>query len=511
MKNITICCDGTWNTPDQREGSTPAPTNVVRLHNVVAEADDAGTSQRKYYHPGVGTDGSWWDKMVGGGVGAGLDRNIMSAYRELCDHYETGDHIFLFGFSRGAYTVRSLAGLLSCCGLLDTRQTPEAQIWPRIERVFQRGYRQKSERRDAWDAWGWAFHQAPEQAGPIPIRLLGVWDTVGALGIPDDMALLNLLDKRHDYTFHDTALSASVQTARHALALDELRASFQPALWESKLEGRDVKQLWFPGVHSDIGGGYHESGLSDAALQWMIEQAASCGLAFQGEMLKQIVPDPHGVLHDSCRGIFSLLPTQPRSIPAIGAGADLHPSAAARQSNPPIHQCPYRQPRTLTAAAPLELDVFAAQQWNQTGLWLEAGVAYAFTARGEWIDSSIKCGPAGASDGHFQPAELAHVAGTALGKVEGWFKALTNNDAAAFRFTKRHEDMPWFCLVGAVANGGGVDAKGHSEPHESFMIGAGCVHTPKKSGYFLAYANDAWNCYGNNRGRVQLSVVKQAA
>ena len=511
MKNMTICCDGTWNTPDQQVGGAPAPTNVVRLYNAVSAAGGNGEMQRKYYHPGVGTDGSWWDKMLGGGVGAGLDRNIMSAYRELCDHYETGDQIFLFGFSRGAYTVRSLAGLVSGCGLLDTRATPEEQIWQRIERVLQCGYRYKSERRDAWQALGWAFHPAPDGAGAIPIRFVGVWDTVGALGIPDDMAVLNLLDNRHDYTFHDTELSASVQTARHALALDELRASFQPTLWSSNLDGRDVRQLWFPGVHSDIGGGYHETGLSDGPLAWMIEEAAACGLAFQDAMRQQIAPAFHGILHESGRGAFALMPTQPRSIPQIGARSELHRSALDRQSNPPIHQCPYRQPRSVPPAAALELDVFAAQKWNETGLWLEAGCAYAFTARGEWIDSSIKCGPAGASDGNFQPAELAHVAGTALGKVEDWFKALANNDAAAFRFTKRHEDMPWFCLVGAVANGGGVDAKGHTLPHESFMIGADRVYIPKKSGYFFAYANDAWNCYGNNRGHVQLSVAKQAA
>src|SRR5690242_21842388 len=119
----------------------------------------------------------------------------MSAYRELCDHYDSsgaGDRIFLFGFSRGAYTVRSLAGFMSCCGLLDPAGLEEPEIWTRIEQLFDRGYRRHTEKRDAWDRLGWRFRNAANEA--VPIHFLGVWDTVGALGIPDDMAFLNLID-----------------------------------------------------------------------------------------------------------------------------------------------------------------------------------------------------------------------------------------------------------------------------------------------------------------------------
>lgn len=503
MKNIVICCDGTWNTPDKRDGGVPVPTNVVRLYNAVAEVDQGGTKQSRYYHPGVGTDGSWWDKAVGGGTGRGLDRNILSAYRELCDQYQAGDRIFLFGFSRGAYTVRSLGGLVSCCGLLDTSGLSEAQTWERIEHVFQKGYRRKSENRTVWQGLGWKFRNEPGEV--IPVRFLGVWDTVGALGIPDDMAFLNLIDSLHDHTFHDTALSPAIQTARHAVALDEMRASFQPTLWTAA-PGQDARQVWFPGVHADVGGGYRETGLSDGALDWMVKEATACGLAFDAAITGQIKPDHLDVLHDSCSGAFALLPTQPRSAPQMKASSEIDASAIRRQSTPPIHQCPYRRMRAFAAPTPLSLDVFAVQPWSETGLWLEAGIAYHFAATGEWMDSSIKCGPGGTSDGHFQPAELVHVAGSALGQVEEWFKKLSGNQAADFRFTKRHEPMPWFCLVGAIANGGGADAKGHLEPHETFLIGAGCTYTPRKSGYLYAYSNDAWNCYGNNRGRVQLTV-----
>jgi hypothetical protein len=503
VTNIVICCDGTWNTADRRDGGIPVPTNVVRLYNAIPEEVGAGTKQHRYYHPGVGTNGSLWDKAIGGGTGRGLDRNIMSAYRELCDYYQAGDDIFLFGFSRGAYTVRSLAGLVSSSGLLKTAGLTDSEIWERIERVFQQGYRRKSEKRELWETLEWGFHNEPGEA--IPIRFLGVWDTVGALGIPDDLALLNLIDNLHDYTFHNTNLSPSIQTARHAVALDEMRASFQPTLWIAAAD-QDAKQVWFTGVHSDVGGGYRETGLSDVALKWMLQEAENCGLVFNQSMVKQIKSDPLAVLHNSCSGAFALLPTQPRSAPLMSEGTDIHSSALQRQLNPPINQCPYRPDRAFTPSLPVSLDIFALHPWNETGVWLEADTSYTFTATGEWMDSSITCGPGGTSDGNFQVAELAQLAGSVLGQVEELFKKLTGNKSADFRFTKRHEAMPWFCLVGAIANGGGVDAKGYLEPHESFKIGSGCTYTPRKSGYFFAYANDAWNCYGNNRGRLQLAI-----
>jgi hypothetical protein len=373
-----------------------------------------------------------------------------------------------------------------------------------VERVFERGYRRRSEDRRTWGELNWGFRNSADQ--PVPIRFLGVWDTVGALGVHDDLALLNLLDNLHDYTFHDTKLSASIHTARHAVALDEMRASFQPTLWTAE-PGQDARQVWFPGVHSDVGGGYRETGLSDGALLWMIQEAQLCGVEFRTAMLRQIAPNSLDVLHDSCSGAFKLLPTQPRSVPQLSRSKDIHASAVARWTDPPIHQCPYWETRELAADSGLRLAVYASPLWNPTGLWLERGTSYTFQASGEWLDGSIKCGPGGTNDGNFQLGEVAQLAGTLLGKAEEAFKKLTGNQAADFRFTRRHENMPWFSLVGAVANGGGVDAKGHLAPHEAFLIGNGCTYTPLRSGYFYAYANDAWNCYGNNRGRVQLTVT----
>lgn len=505
MPNLVICCDGTWNTPDQLDQGVPAPTNVVRLYNAVSDVDAKGAAQTTYYHPGVGTNGSWWDKAVGGGTGAGLDSNIMSAYQKLCYCFQPGDDIYLFGFSRGAYTVRSLAGFIGCCGLLRIAGLPPRDVWARIQALLTSGYRRKIEKREDWAAKGWEFHNEPGKA--IPIHFIGVWDTVGALGIPDDMALLNLLDNRDRYTFHDTSLHPSVKHARHALAMDEQRASFQPTLWTQPPKGTELKQIWFPGVHSDVGGGYQHCGLADGALMWMLDEAGKVGLGFDKGIVQQIKPDLYDTMHDSCDGVFNVLATQPRSVPDLTSQPALfHSSALTRQKTPPITQSPYRKARLLAPLTPLVLDISARLPWNETGLWLSAGTTYNFSASGEWLDASIVCDPAGPVNNHFQAAELAYLAGTALGKLETWYGKLFNNTSANFYFTRRHEEFPWFSLVGAITNSDGVDAKGILLKPETFLIGKGRSYTPKRSGYFYAYANDAWNCYGNNQGHIALTI-----
>ncbi|QFG31793.1 DUF2235 domain-containing protein [Pseudomonas umsongensis] len=505
MSNLVICCDGTWNTPDQLDQGVPAPTNVVRLYNSIADFDAQGAAQTSYYHPGVGTNGNWWDKAVGGGTGAGLDDNIMSAYQKLCYSYQPGDAIYLFGFSRGAYTVRSLAGFIGRCGLLKITGLPPAEVWARIQTLLTYGYRRKTEQRQDWTAQGWQFHNTANAS--IPIHFIGVWDTVGALGIPDDMALLNLLDNRHHYTFHDTTLHPSVKHARHALAMDERRASFQPTLWSDPPNGTNLKQIWFPGVHSDVGGGYRECGLANGALMWMLDEASAAGLKFDPNIVVQIKPDLYDTMHDSCDGVFNVLATQPRSVADMTTQPALfHSSALDRQKTPPITQSPYRKARLLAPPTPLVVDISARMPWNEIGLWLNAGTAYTFSASGEWLDASIVCDPAGPVSNNFQPSELAYLAGTALGKLETWYGKLFNNNNANFYFTRRHENYPWFSLVGAIANSDGVDAKGILVKPETFHIGHGCTYTPKRSGYLYAYANDAWNCYGNNKGHVALTI-----
>lgn len=518
MKRLVVCCDGTWSTPDQEKDDRPSPTNVVRLHNAVADEDSRGVRQEKYYHAGVGTEGSLLARSAGGMWGEGLDKNIESAYAWLATNYKPGDAIYLFGFSRGAYTVRALAGALGAVGVPQLQGLAPSECWTRIATAFRSGYRDRPRRPRA--EWGpeWAWR------AKVSVQFIGVWDTVGALGIPDDMAFLNLLDQSAKWRFLDTRLGAHVKKARHALAVDEMRASFTPTLWTDETgapvyrEGERIRQCWFPGVHSDVGGGYPDTGLADIALDWMIAEAsqaeaAGVGLAFTESMLAQVRPDPRGVLHDSVRGVFKALRTRPRNYPDFGANGHLHPSVLERHRNPPITQAPYHPSRRLSPGQELSVPVYARERWNSTGLYLEAGASYEFSASGEWMDSSIKCGPEGTNDGHFQFAEIAQIGGTVLGKLEGVFGSLTGNADADFVGSRRVEAADWFSLVGVVAN---ADANprtdGSPAPHQELLIGEGPYQLPSlaKGGYLFAFANDSWHFYENNRGSVLLRVKRTA-
>lgn len=505
MANLVLCCDGTWNTADQNEGGVPTPTNVVRLINLSVEDE----RQKKYYHPGVGTDGGYVSRALGGGLGIGLDRNIKSGYRWLCDEYAAGDRIFLFGFSRGAYTARSLGGMVTRFGLLDPKGIDEDEIWRRIDDIFDNGYRKKGVKRAAFSGKGWAFKKGESGADSldVPVHFIGVWDTVGALGIPDHLGVLNLLDDPDKHKFHDTELNPLVRHARHAVALDEMRASFEPTLW-TKTEDRDVKQIWFPGAHSDVGGGYREIGLSNGSLLWMLTEAKAQGLLVDATIESQIKADCRDLLHNSLSDIFKLLPSRPRAAPAVDS-ADVkfvHESVIDRCKSPPITQMPYRPTKRLPVGQSITFPIYAVVPWNPTGLYMEKG-RYKFEAKGKWLDSDVPCGPEGSKDGKFHLGEVGHVVGNVFGGAEALFKRVTGSRSADFWFTRRHEDMPWFALVGVVANGR-TNAAG-AVTHDEFLIGASLAdHTVTASGYFYAYANDAWNFYENNRGSVSLTVTR---
>ncbi|MEN3973727.1 DUF2235 domain-containing protein [Emcibacter sp. SYSU 3D8] len=511
MGNLIVCCDGTWNTPGDKEGVVPSPTNVVKLYNALAAADAAGVPQQRYYHPGVGTEGSIVDKIAGGGMGRGLGRNIMSAYRWLAGHYRPGDRIWLFGFSRGAYTVRSLGGMISRCGLLDASggDLADADIWAMVDDLFAAYRDKKTLKPTARRRFHHTAHGGSPQ-GSMDIHFLGVWDTVGALGVPDDVALFNLLDDPDKHSFHDTALSHKVAHARHALAIDETRQSFMPTLWTGIEDRPTVKQVWFPGVHSDVGGGYGHCGLSDGALGWMIEEARLQGLAFRDGITAQLQPDPRGLLHDSCVGVFAKLKTRPRQVPRFGEAAVkadvLHASALDRHVNPPLSQGDYWPSAHVARAKPAQLSIYARERWNATGLYLEAGTKYTFAAEGEWLDASVPSGPGGTRDGKFAIGEVVHLAGSIFGAAEDLFKRLTHNQQADLFGTRRDESCPWFSLIGMVANGWRPDDKGNTLPHQTFLIGKGTTFSPKASGYLYCFANDAWHFYDNNRGSVRLTV-----
>lgn len=503
MKKVIVCCDGTWNTPTEMDHGLPSPTNVVKLNYALARDN----TQLPYYHPGVGTGRNWWDKIAGGGTGEGLDQNIKSAYRWLGSHYSPGDQIFLFGFSRGAYTVRSLCGLITKYGLLDlSADMNPSDVWKRVDEVFA-AYRKLV---DFANPDRYPFHNAAlgqPTKETTPIHFIGVWDTVGALGIPDDLALLSLLDDPKQYRFHDTALSRMVANARHAVAIDEQRATFAPTLWSQSDPRTNLKQIWFPGVHCDVGGGYVETGLSDGALDWMMTEAEGCGLVFRPNVRAQLKSDPLGVIHDSCTGVFKALKTRPRSAPSMSTGgAILHQSTITRNANIPLLQGDYWPTRVLPSGGSWTGNIYASEHWNRTGVYLEVGKTYQFAARGQWIDHKDRFSPAGHEVSGFHLGDLVRSGASVLGEAETLFKKVTDREAD-FWWTRRDEQAPWFALMGYIANDFGEDAKTLASG-ETFVIGESATFTPKLGGYLYCFANDAWLAYGNNRGSVALTVTR---
>ncbi|MFL9609502.1 DUF2235 domain-containing protein [Methylobacillus sp. Pita2] len=284
MKRIAIFADGTWNSPEQSQ-----PTNVLHMAQAVSP-NTGGTEQVAFYDWGIGSDGN---KITAGITGAGIDKNIMDCYRFIVHNYDPGDELYFFGFSRGAYTVRSLAGFIRNSGLLRREHAG------RIGEAYKL-YRRRSRNSGPSAPEATAFRQAYAVADITYIEFVGVWDTVGALGIP--IPFWGTLGER-EFLFHDTEPSKIILHARHAVSIDENRKDFEPTLWSEK-PGLDLKQVWFAGVHSDIGGGYPQPGLSYCAAQWMIAEAEQSGLIFEPHLKNAIQPDAHDQQHNERKGIY---------------------------------------------------------------------------------------------------------------------------------------------------------------------------------------------------------------
>jgi uncharacterized protein (DUF2235 family) len=265
-KNIAILFDGTWNKPAEfeQDPGSKADTNVRRFYNSIETFTVDGRAQLASYDKGVGTE--WLNKIRGGAFGRGLDEHILGQYAHLCRNYEPGDSVYVVGFSRGAYSARSLVGLVRNSGVL--REPAEG----RVTRAYEL-YRKRDRSADTPEAVD--FRR--EHSRAIEIEFLGVWDTVGSLGIPLT-AFQELNDER--YGFHDTKLSRIVKNAFQALALDEHREPYKPTFMtqQEDASGQRLEQVWFAGAHSDVGGGYPDQPLADAPLRWMQQRAKECGL-----------------------------------------------------------------------------------------------------------------------------------------------------------------------------------------------------------------------------------------
>jgi uncharacterized protein (DUF2235 family) len=388
-KRIVFCADGTWNGPEPQTGVAPIDsgdehgelsgakvTNVVKLFANLAGrttpetmtlrdeqekvlADPAGGTVQvaKYIH-GVGNSDSFLKKAMGGMFGMGVIARVVRGYTFISRHYDPGDDIHIVGFSRGAYTARALAGMISCVGLLDRRSyDPEDKdeayrrgvaAWCKCKNMSLHGAGKLTDLANHMLNFVSGFFarnlQDSELVTGVPIKSVAVWDTVGSMGIPAYAG-----DKRFDvFRFVDTKLSDTVKHGLHAVAVDELRGDFPVTAWSDRA---GVKQVWFIGAHADVGGGYAipESGLSDIALEWMMKELSEIGVRLATPLTyvpkPQIEPDIH---QPWTKAPFALLP---RSARQVTNKDTIHESVLRRwQANPA-----YR-PQSLTAVAATGLD-----------------------------------------------------------------------------------------------------------------------------------------------------------
>ena len=335
MKTIIFCADGTWNGSgsEDDDDANPPITNVLKLflaldgqetaadwHKVkeqelrLLDEDGALLQTAKYIH-GVGDSSNPLVKLLGGVFGVGLIARIVRGYTFISRSYEPGDQIVLVGFSRGAYTVRALGGMIASEGLLNPAMANDAgseeayRAYKAGSAVWQRYSETMLKKSNEVDRLLGQFARvvdelpvfmlrppaAADMVGVDKIAAIGVWDTVGSLGIPASY--------RHDQRvdslrFVDTVLNQKVQHGFHAVAIDECRGDFAPTLWDSD---ERIKQVLFPGAHADVGGGYgwanNESGLSDVALNWMIGELAQLGVRFSPSYRFDFKQDPDGYSH----------------------------------------------------------------------------------------------------------------------------------------------------------------------------------------------------------------------
>jgi uncharacterized protein (DUF2235 family) len=422
-RRIAIFCDGTSNSPDMLDDGEPAATNVHKLYWALLKDE----RQHGWYDPGVGTDTSsdsvdaqraqsaferiglrraaktlgGWRRIrmvIEAATGLGITENIVQAYAEIVKRYRPGDALYLIGFSRGAYTARCVAGVIARCGLL----RPE-NVGLAAEVVALYKTRRASERNVP-------IAKSLIHARTPRIEMLGVFDTVGSLGVPMWGWWFNLRQLRSKAL--STSPVAICENVYHVVAMDERRAQFFPTLFDKPDPHKDaaaqrLHQVWFRGAHADVGGGYARRGLSDITLDWMLRAARTHGLRFDPKKIAalRIEPDPLEIPHDEMErqlawkagGSWPRWHPIPGSAPIVDFGPvpdGIHKSVVTRAAamnalgrfdlKSPGHGDP-----------PISFSVGASRQWNATGLALETGATYCVRAEKGFVWRDATCPPCG--------------------------------------------------------------------------------------------------------------------
>lgn len=317
MANLVVCADGTWNRPEE-DIEKDFPTNVLKLARAIKPAT-GNLKQHIFYDWGLG---SYHSRFSAGATGRGIHKNILDCYRYIIQNYAVNDKIFLFGFSRGAYTVRALCGLINNCGILkrtDARLIEQA--WKIYKSPSAKNHPDGQAARDFRSNHSYQSRR---------VHFVGVWDTVGALGIP--FSLMGLFDN-HD-EFYDTKMGSNVSFARHAMAIDEQREDFEPTVWAPR-PGVDLKQVWFAGSHADIGGSYPPDkdtliSAADTPLAWMLEEAETAGLNIETHIKSVLTDGTQGKLHQSRNHVYRFKQPLHRPLLVTGKPSRIHPSVKVR-------------------------------------------------------------------------------------------------------------------------------------------------------------------------------------
>lgn len=328
MANIVVCADGTWNRPEE-DIEKDFPTNVLKLSRAINPSAD-GLKQHVFYDWGLG---SYHSSLSAGATGRGIHKNILDGYRYIIQNYNPDDKIFLFGFSRGAYTVRALCGLINNVGIL---KRSDARLVSEAWRIYKNPLSKNHPQGEAANVFRNTHSHVSRQ-----VHFVGVWDTVGALGIP--FSIMGLFEK-HD-EFYDTKMGSNASIVRQALAIDEQREDFEPTIWDGK-SGIDMKQVWFAGVHSDVGGSYppdKKTGLrtSDTPLAWMLDEAINAGLEIESHIKDSLTDGAKGKLHRSRNHVYRLKSPLHRPLNVENKPTKIHPSVKARY----ITDSKYRPPQ----------------------------------------------------------------------------------------------------------------------------------------------------------------------
>ena len=488
MKNIVIFSDGTCN-----EGDKGYPTNVNKMYQVVKRRCK---EQVAFYDPGVGTD---FHKITGAAFGIGISKNIRECYEYLVDYYESGAKIFLFGFSRGAYTVRSLAGMVDKVGVLKRTHRDQAN------RAFKL-YKKKNNEEEVELFIKKCCWQADAENEKPEIFFIGVWDTVSALGIPLlAFQSLNPFSARW-HGFHDPRLPERVAYGYQALAIDEKRKIFNPEIWQDSTSLSQVmEQTWFAGVHSNLGGGYRRTGLSDISLEWMIQKGEKAGLLLWDNYREKVLmaPDPSGKMYDSRTGIAKLYVKADRKIPK---NARIHTSVISRINDGDTFYAPNNLPESYVVCDrdnpvsdvetvpppgeitvqkfPVKMKIMARKKWTKVGVEFREGHKYRLSVTGIWYDASIGVSCCGYSAASFTG-------------IKGLF----------FKWAESRKRVPtadWFSLICTV----GKDTE-HAFDLGNMIKESDCnvvEYTAGRSGSLYCFANDLSFMYRNNRDFVVITV-----